>query len=475
MDGPGERASFSETLVNVEDGIWYVALVLIVCLGIYATVRFRGIQFRSLREMVRVTFPKESREGALSSFHVFCISMGSRIGVGNITGPILAIMIGGPGSILWMWVFAVIGMATSFMETTVGQIYKEKKADGHYHGGAAYYVLKGLGKRRLAAIVAFIMIMMYVVGFVSMEVVSMSEAACGAFDFAGNNFVFAVLLTLIAAVVLAGGIQRVSKISVRVVPLMAVVWLLVCAFSILTSNEGFFHAAGSIFEYAFSVPAAVGGTIGGMLLIGMKRGVLSNEAGIGTIPNISSMAHVKHPAQQGYSQSLGVLIDVIISTMTALVILSYADIDTLAGMYNSGVESVPMLQAAFADTIGGIAPYAVAAFMFLFAFTCTISDFVIGSNNVVFIKDTKTTILLMKVLILAVIFLSSFFASDDLFAIVDIFLAICAFVNFYVMLRLGGRAVEAWRDYTRQRKEGVDTPVFHKSCLSDDTGVTEWD
>ncbi len=454
--------------------IWYVAFVLIICVGVYATVRLRGIQVAGFKEMVKVTFLNrgDRREGKLSSFQVFCMSMGSRIGVGNITGPILAILVGGPGAILWMWVFALIGMATSFLETTVAQIYKVPKENGGYRGGPAYTLFHGLGMKRLGMIAAFVMILMYLVGFISGEVISMSEAVHNAFDFDGINLVFAVLLTAATALLLVGGVYKIADLSVKVVPLMAIAWFAVCIVSIAFGPEGVLNGIYSIFEYAFNIPSVIGGGVGAIIITGMQRGEWSNEAGIGTITNLSGMADVKHPVSQGYTQAIGVLIDTLVSTMTALVVLSYADINALVG---SGLESIPLLQSIFTDTLGSIAPYVVMIFMFIFAFTCLMSDIVIGEGNLMLIKESKVAKWGMWVLLLAVVFLSSFYASDALVVIMDILLAVCAFFNTFIMIKLARHGIEAFRDYRRQKAEGVEEPVFHKSCLSDDSGVTEWD
>ncbi len=458
----------------IDTYIWYIAFVLIIAVGLYATVRLKGLQVTSLKEMAKVTFFKNSdhEKGKLSSFQVFCMSMGSRIGVGNITGPILAILVGGPGAIFWMWIFAAIGMATSFLETTIAQIYKVPKENGGYRGGPAYTLFHGLGMKRLGMIAAFVMIMMYLVGFVSGEVISMSEAVCNAFDFEGNNIVFALLLTAATAVILIGGVYRIANLSVKIVPLMALAWFAICIVSIALSAGGVLNAFAMIFEYAFDIPAVIGGGFGAIIMNGMMRGVWSNEAGIGTITNLSAMADVKHPASQGYTQSLGVLIDTVVSTMTALVILSYADIDAIVG---TGLESIPLLQHIFTDTLGWISPYVVMVFMFVFAFTCLMSDVVIGEGNLMLIKEGRVASLAMKGLLLAVVFLSSFFASDELTVFMDILLATCAFFNTYIMIRLAKRGLEAFRDYRRQKAEGIEEPVFHRSSLSDDTGVTEWE
>ena len=467
-----------DALDFIDEYIWYIAFVLIVCAGIYATVRLKLIQVSGFKEMVKVTFlnKSERKEGKLSSFQVFCMSMGSRIGVGNITGPIMAIMVGGPGAIFWMWVFAVIGMATSFLETTVAQIYKTPNENGGFRGGPAYTLFHGLGMKRLGMIAAFVMILMYLVGFISGEVVSMSEAVHYAFDFDGIDILFAVLLTAATALLLIGGVYKIADLSVKVVPLMAITWFAVCIVCIALGPEGVINGFVSIFEYAFNIPSMIGGGIGAVIITGMQRGVWSNEAGIGTITNLSSMADVKHPVSQGYTQAIGVLIDTLVSTMTALVVLSYADIGPLHDLYIfHGEDSIPVLQDIFTGTIGAAAPYLVMIFMFIFAFTCLMSDIVIGEGNLMLIKESKVAKYGMWILLLAVVFLSSFYASDAVVVVMDILLAVCAFFNAFILIKLARRGIEAFKDYRRQKKEGIEEPVFHKSCLSDDSGVTEWD
>lgn len=456
----------------MDDTLWYIPLVLIVVLGIYSTLRLRAVQITGIRDMVSSTFSNKKGSDGMSSFHVFCVSMGNRIGVGNITGPVLAIIIGGPGAIFWMWVFAFLGGATSFLETTVGQLYKVRKADGHYHGGPAYNIANGLGMAKGSLIMAFIMVLMYILGFVSMEVCSMSEALCGAFVFEYNNLVIAVLLTLFTAFVILGGMNRVASLSVKIVPAMAVLWFAVCIISIAMSHGGILDAFVMIFEYAFSVPSCIGGGIGAMLLIGMKRGVLSNEAGVGTITNISSMADVRHPVKQGYSQALGVGIDTVVSTLTALVILSYGDIETIIGQ---NLESVNLLQHVMSVSFGSLSTHIVALFLFIFALTSLMSDYVIGQNNLELITESRKAQSAMCLFLLAVVFISSFLASDEVFAIVDIMLALCGVINCVVMFRLGKYAVQAHRDFLRQKEEGVSDPVFDRRSLTDDTGVTVWE
>lgn len=462
-----------DSFTTFVDDLWYVVFVLIVVLGLYCTVRLRGLQFTQIREMVRVTFSRRElgNDDALSPFRVFCMSMGNRIGVGNIVGPVLAVTIGGPGAVFWMWVFALLGSATSFLETTVGQLFKVRTSNGEYHGGTAYNVSNGLGLRRAAVVVATIMVLMYIVGFVSMEVCSMAEVMEGAFPFQGNEWVFAVMLTVLTGLIILGGVRRTSKVLAGVVPAMAILWILFCLVSIAVNHSGVVDAIVSIFTDAFSVPATVAGGVGAMLMIGMKRGILSNEAGIGTIPNLSSMADVRHPAAQGLSQSLGVLIDTVVCTMTALVVLTAMGHSVIG----SELDSVPMLQEVFTGTFGSVAPYLLAMFLMVFAFTSLMTDYIIGENNILHFGERRWPIIAMNVLILAVVFLSSLYSSDTLFVIVDLMMALCGIVNVFVVLKLRRSALEAYADYRRQRAEGVDEPVFSTSVVSDSTGMTVWD
>lgn len=468
--------SLVDSLYSIDDYIWYIAFAVIAAIGALATVLLRGVQFRGLGEMVRTTFDlnKIPHPGKISSFHVFCMSMGSRIGVGNIAGPVTAIIAGGAGAIFWMWVFAAIGMATSFLETTIGQIYKTPKEDGGFRGGPAYTMFHGLGMKKLGLVLAFIMILMYLVGYVSGEAVSMAEALNGVFDehdIDGQWFT-AIFITSLAAVIVFLGVYRVADMSVWIVPAMALGWFIMCIVSIALSGDGILDAFGSIFGDALSPPSVIGGGLGTAIMWGLRRGVWSNEAGIGTITNLSSIADVKHPAQQGYTQAFGVLVDTLVSTVTALVFLSYADVGAFIG---GDGDSIGCLQEVFKDTIGsGAAPVLLTVFMFVFAFTCLMSDIVVAEGNLLMFGDHKAAKLGLKLLVIIVVFVFSWISSDYAFIALDVMMAVCAFFNAYLILKLYRRGAEAFRDYRRQKKEGVEEPVFDLSCLSDQSGITAW-
>ncbi len=461
----------ADILWEFDDYLWYIPFVLIIALGIYSTVRFRGIQFTRMKEMFKITFSREKRpEGHITPFQVFCVSMGNRVGIGNIAGPVTAILTGGPGAVFWMWIFASLGSATAFVESTIGQLFKSHDHEGNCKGGPAYNISKGLGWKRFGMAVAFLMIMMYIVGYISSEVSAMSEAFTGAFDFENNRLVFTIVMVILATVIVLGGLNRVAKVSSVVVPFMALAWIVLCVGVILYNWQNIGDAFVMIFEYAFSPPAFVGG-LAGALIIGMRRGIWSNEAGIGTITNVSSIADVDHPAEQGLSQSLGVFFDTLICTMTALVVLAFGGFDAAVEI---GEDSMPYLQGIFQDAIGDSAPAIVFFFIFLFAITCFMGDVVIGENNLKFITESKYARYGMIALVLVVVAISCYWASDTVFAVLDILLALCGIINVFVIFMLFGRAVEVYKDYRAQKEAGIQKPVFRPEVLSDSTGVTAW-
>ncbi len=465
--------SFIDMVWEFDDYLWYIPLVLIVGLGLYSTLKLKGIQFVQLKEMCRVTFSMEKTEAnQIAPFQIFCVSMGNRIGVGNIAGPVTALLMGGPGAIFWMWVFATLGGATSFVETTVGQIFKSRDAEGRFIGGPAHNVAKGLKSKKFGLAVAVLMVAVYIGGYILSEISTISTSFTGAYDFEYNHLVIAFILCVIAFLVAIGGFKRVAQISTVIVPFMAFAWIILCLVVIGINIDGLPSGVRAIFECAFNVPAAVGGGVGAMITIALRRGVWSNEAGEGTITNISSSAAVAHPARQGLSQSIGVLFDTMISTITALVILSCLDVDEIL---HCGLDSMPLLEMVMERSIGGIAPTLVFFFMFLFAITCFMGDYVIGENNLKFITSNPKARWGLVIVTMCIVAFSAYYGSDGMYAIMDVLLAICGIVNCFVMFKLGKYAWEAWKDYTEQKKAGIKDPVFHKSVLSDPESVTEWD
>ena len=400
--------------------------------------------------------------------------MGARIGVGNIAGVATAIMMGGPGAVFWMWIFAIIGSASSFMESTLAQIFKEKKEDGHFYGGPAYYASKGLGNRKLGIIAAVLLVLTFGVGFIGVQSCNASSALSGAFDFENNHLVFAIIIAALAALILFKGLKAAAKFSARVVPIMAVLWIVFALVAICFNIDGVVNAIAMIFQYAFTVPSALGGASGTIIVTGLKRGVFSNEAGLGSVANIAATANVKHPVKQGMIQSFGVLVDtLVVCTITAFVVLSYGNFAEISAL---GLKGANLVQAITADSMGNIANYIIALFMFIFAFTSLIGYYTMSESNARFIKDSKKNILLVRILVIIVAFCAACVTDVTIMdAFSDTFMAAMAAVNMVIVALLSRKVFEAYADYRKQKKAGVEEPEFHKDALSDATGVTEWE
>ena len=456
---------------------WRISFVFLIGLGIVFTLKLKGIQITHLGDNAKLALSGVSEgkgKKKLSAFEAFCISMGARIGVGNIAGVATAIATGGPGAVFWRWIFAIIGSASSFMESTLAQIYKEQKTDEGYHGGPAYYATKGLGSRKLGIFVALLLVLTFGVGFVMVQSCNASNALCGAFDFENNNIIFAVAIAAIAAFLVFGGFKVIAKFSATIVPVMAALWIVfaIIAMAFNASNIG--NAVAMIFENAFSLPSILGGGIGTIIITGLKRGVFSNEAGLGSIANVAATSDIKHPVRQGKIQSFGVLVDtLVVCTVTALVILSYGSFESLLAFGDKG--SLLVQDVISSTPLGEAANMIIAIFMFVFAFTSMIGYYTMSESNARFVKDSKLAVNVVRIVVILAALVAAIIADvtivDD---ISDTFMAAMAAVNMAIVALLSRQVFEAYADYRRQKKAGVEEPVFHKDVLSDPTGVTEW-
>ena len=459
------------------DYFWGIAFVFLIGLGIAFTFKLRGLQILRIRETSTLALSgvKEGRRTRrVSSFEAFCIGMGARIGVGNIAGVATAIVMGGPGAVFWMWMFAIIGSASSFMESTLAQIYKERKEDGHFHGGPAYYASKGLGSRKLGVLAAVLLVLTFGIGFIGVQACNASAALSGAFDFDNNRLVFALAIAALAAVILFKGLKAVARFSSNIVPAMALAWIVFCIVAICFNVDGVTNAFGMIFEYAFSAPSLMGGVIGTVIITGLKRGVFSNEAGLGSVANVASTADIPHPVKQGLIQSFGVLVDTrVVCTFTAVVVLSYSGFGDILALDLKGRE---LVQAITEDSMGGIAQYVIALFMFVFAFTSLVGYYTMSEANARFIRDDEGVILAVRIIVILVAFCAAVVTDVTIMdAFSDTFNAAMASVNMVIVALLSRKVFEAYADYRKQKRAGVEEPEFHRSSLSDATGVTEWE
>ncbi len=473
-------------LLTIMDGMvgvwntyfWRISFVFLIGLGIIFTLKLKGIQITHLGDNAKLALSGVSEgkgKKKLSAFEAFCISMGARIGVGNIAGVATAIVTGGPGAVFWMWIFAIIGSASSFMESTLAQIYKEQKTDEGYHGGPAYYATKGLGSRKLGIFVALLLVLTFGVGFVMVQSCNASNALCGAFEFENNNIIFAVMIAAIAAFLVFGGFKVIAKFSATIVPVMAALWIVFAIIAMAFNAGNIGRAFAMIFENAFSLPSLIGGGIGTIIITGLKRGVFSNEAGLGSIANVAATSDIKHPVRQGKIQSFGVLVDtLLVCTVTALVVLSYGSFDSIMAFGDKG--SLLVQDVISSTPLGSAANIVIAIFMFVFAFTSMIGYYTMSESNARFIKDNKLTVNIVRIVVIAAALIAAIIADvtivDD---ISDTFMAAMAAVNMAIVALLSRQVFEAYADYRRQKREGVEEPVFHKSTLSDQDGVTEWE
>ena len=461
--------------------LWGMAFVFLIGLGILFTFKLKGLQITKIRETAKLSvsgISEGKKNSKVSSFEAFCIGMGARIGVGNIAGVATAILTGGPGAVFWMWIFAIIGSASSFMESTLAQIYKEKKEDGQYYGGPAYYASKGLKSRKLGIFAAILLVITFGIGFVAVQSCNASKALCGAFSFEYNNYVFAAIIAIVAAILIFKGLKSVAKFSSTVVPVMALLWIIFAVIAIALNIDGVVNAVKMIFEYAFTAPSLLGGALGSILITGLKRGVFSNEAGLGSVANIAATADVKHPVKQGMIQSFGVLVDtLIVCTFTALVVLSYGTFDQIMALGAVTGDGANLVQGVISNTaFGSAANYIIAIFLFVFAFTSLIGYYTMSESNARFIKDKKSVIMAVKILVILVAFIAGTVSTaTTVDNVSDTFMALMASVNMILVVLLSRQVFEAYADYRKQKKAGVEEPVFHKSCLSDSTGVTEWE
>ncbi len=476
-----------EILDFINEHVWYIAFVLLVGLGLSFMILLKGapvLKIRRTSELSLSGVKEGTHRRTVSSFESFCIGLGAHVGVGNIAGVASAIVVGGPGAVFWMWVFAIIGSASSYMESTLAQIFKEKKSDGQYHSGPAYYALKGVGSRPLAVLLALLTVVTFGIGFVGVQATNSAGALAEAFGFADNKEIFGAVIAIAAAIIIFGGVKRIARFSTKVVPVMALLWFVFCIIVIGTNIDGVVLAIQMIFENAFGVQALGGGALGAVMMAGLKRGVFSNEAGLGSIANIAGTADVAHPIKQGMIQSFGTLVDtLVVCSFTAFVILSAGTYDTIIDVFNGGVTDVgnaSLVQNISSSTfMGEWGSVIVSLFLLVFAFTSLIGYYIMSESNIRFISDRKIVVFAVRVLIIAVAFMACILSTGQMETICDTFMAAMGIVNMIVMLYLCRFVLRAKKDYEEQIKAGVEEPVFHREVVADlcneKTKITEWE
>lgn len=464
---------FNEMVILVDTYIWYLGLILIIGIGLFLSYKLKGIQITHFVESVRLVFSKDKKTSkrSVSSSEAFWVGVGARIGIGNIAGVAMAIILGGAGAVFWIWVFAIIGSASCFVECTLGQIFKEKKSDGLFHGGPAYYIRDGLKNPKFAMLIALLLILTYAIGFIGIQSSSATSSFVTAFEFEGNDVLFAIILATTAGLIMFRGIKGVAKASAKIVPVTAALWFVVVIITVAYNWRLIDDAIIMIIKGAFGFDSFLGGTLGAALMWGLKRSVFSNGAGIGSVPNVSSAADVSHPVEQGLIQSFGVILDTIICTGTAFIILT----STGLASFGNISEGIPLVAESLSTgPLGSFAPATLSIFILLFVLASIISSYSLCEANLKFISEKPIYSMLMKITIIFSVFISSLAPAELIWSISDILMAVLGISNMIAILLLSKYAIEALKDYNRQKSAGKE-PVFNKSRITHDTsGITLW-
>ena len=463
----------NDLITSVNDAVWgYVLIAALVGCGVWFTWRTNFVQFRLVREMIRLLTDSavdtleaqvdekgsKVRRKHISSFQAFAVSVATRVGTGNLAGVASAIVIGGPGSVFWMWVIALIGAATAFVESTLAQLFKQRHKDS-FIGGPAYYIQRGLHQRWMAILFAILITCQFGLSNNSIQ----ANTICGAMQeaFGWSPLWVGVILAATALFIVFGGIQRIAQVSAVLVPIMAIGYV-VLAVVIFVMNIGHIpHVLKVIVLDAFGFEQIVGGGIGAAIMNGVKRGLFSNEAGEGSAPNVAATASVSHPVKQGLIQSLGVFTDtLLVCSCTAFIIL-------ISGLYQvPELNGIALTQSALQSEIGAAGPIFLAVAIFLFAFSSIIGNYYYGEANIRFITPNATVMTVYRIFSAGVMIIFGALASFELvWNIVDFFMAFLTACNLIAIMLLGRYAFRLLDDYRQQKRQGIKEPVFHRSQI----------
>lgn len=435
----------------------YVLIYLLVGAGIWFTIRTRGVQVRLARQIIKVVLgSRGDSEGGISSFQAFCVGLASRVGTGNIVGVAIALTLGGPGAIFWMWVVALLGMATAFVEATLGQLFKVRNEDGSFRGGPAYYIQTGLGSRRFAVLFAVLLIFAFGFAFNMVQANTIGDALSTGHGV--STAWTAVGLMALAAPVLFGGVRRVASVAGVLLPIMAGAYVLL-ALVVVALNIGEIPTVlTQIVESAFGLDEAVAGTAGGILaamLNGVKRGLFSNEAGMGSAPNTAATATVDHPVKQGLVQSLGVFVDtMIVCSATAFMILVAGPAVYDPGTTTDAVGSA-LTTTAVAASLGSWTTPVMTVLIFVFAFSSVLGNYSYAEVNLSFLGVHGSGLTLLRVLVLGAVGAGALLSLEVVWALADVAMAFMAIVNLVAITLLGRWALGALRDYESQVRAGA--------------------
>lgn len=456
-------------------GVWsYLVIPIILGIGLYFTIFSGFLQIRLFPQMLRVLNEGFKGQGSsrhkagISSFQAFAISIASRVGTGNLAGVATAIIMGGPGSIFWMWVMAFLGMASSFVESTLAQVYKVSATEsGYFRGGPAFYLKNALKNDRLAIIFSILMVITF--GYIFSMIQSNTVAGSFGDSFGIDGRYTAVIFSILVAIILLGGIKSIASFSSFFVPIMAISYILVGLIVIVLHYRNIPRVFNLIISDAFNFSAAGGAVFGNTIMHGLRRGLFSNEAGVGTAPAAAAAATTSHPAKQGLIQSLSVFTDtIIVCSVTAFIILS-------SGIgVTKEVEPVVLMQNSLAGILGNISKYYLSIIIFIFALSSIIGNYFYAESSLAYMtQDNKKIQNIFKITVVLIVFLGALVNAMFIWVLADLFSGLMAIVNFYAITKLFSVAKNVLKDFTKQLKMGVN-PQFRKSIMPDTTGVVCW-
>lgn len=442
-----------------------VLIVVMASAGLYFTIKTRGVQVRLFIESIRLLLEPSNDDNSVSSLQAMLVSTASRVGTGNIIGVSTAICLGGPGACFWMWIMCIIGASSAFVESTLAQVFKRKDSDGTFYGGPAYYIEEGLHKHKLAILFCIFLIATYAVGFNLLCSYNLQSTFMeySFYNASTTPIIIGALIAILTGYCLLGGGKRIVKVTSTVVPLMGVSYVIIALIVILFNYSNIPSMFILIFQDAFDFKSIAGGVLGSCLVYGIKRGLFSNEAGVGSAPNASASARVSHPAKQGLVQTLSVYIDtLLLCTATALMCLS------TGVTRDAAVSGAPYVQNAISTVFGTAGPIFITVAMVLFAFTTLLGNLYYVDNALAFMnnknKPSKKFMNIFYIFATLIIFIGAIIPMDAAWAMADITMGGMTLINLPTCMIMGKIAIDCLKDYEKQKKEGKD-PIFKANLI----------
>lgn len=435
------------------DLIWSQYLIgLLLTAGFFFTISSKFVQLRMLPEMFRalVERPETLEDGkkGISPFQAFAISAGSRVGTGNIAGVATAIVLGGPGAVFWMWVIAFIGAASAFIEATLAQVYKVHDKDGGFRGGPAYYITKGLNQKWLGIVFAILITITFAFVFNTVQSNTIAESLNTQYNI--SPVITGIILAIVTAIIIFGGVRSIATLSSLIVPIMAIIYIGMVLVILLFNLDQIVPMIGTIIKSAFGIEQVTGGAVGAAVLQGIKRGLFSNEAGMGSAPNAAATAAVPHPVKQGLIQSLGVFFDtMLVCTATAIMILLYSGLK----FGDNAPQGVAVTQSALNEHLGSAGGIFLTIAVTLFAFSSVVGNYYYGQSNIEFLSTNRVILFIFRCLVVVLVFVGAVVKTETVWNTADLFMGLMAIVNIISIIGLSNVAFALMKDYQKQKKK----------------------